>query len=699
MLTKRTVALVGLLVALCTFAVAADSPYRSFSISWDGKEYTSPDSYTATKVYSGEMLGCGALNDPIDFDIDEQGNFYLLDSGNNRVVITDSRMQMTGEISVLQDKDGNEDSLYKPSSIFVRGQTVYIADTGNERALKLDISGRILQTYTRPEVEMYAEEALIPLKILADADDNVYVIAQNVYQGIMVYQDDGTFTGYYGSPPVTVTLDLLVDKFWKNFMSEEQISGISKYVPIEYSSFTWDPAGYIYAVISNTQNYQEQLRKLNTRGNNIFPYTKNFGESETVYYDRATWTNNFVDVAVYGDNIYLLDAKWNRIYVYDSLGNRLACFGTIGEQKGSFKRASAICVSENGIFVLDRDNAVMTCFKPTRYGAAILEASALYRTGSYEEALEPWKTVLSMDVHNELAYNGIGEAYLQTEEYEKAVNCFRLSGNRERESVAFSYLRAEVLRQHIAPLTVLVLVLATLATLFSSRRILDRLKQWRQRRAQKESRFAFVRACRRTVKMVGNIMTKPIVHFQEIKFVRYSNWWLVLVILVLWILVKTIHRQAYSVRFSNFEFDEYNLLVQIGTTVLPYLLFCVTNWLVCSITDGEGKFREIATYTAISLVPYILSMLLVAMLSSVLVLEEAIFLHIVQAIGVGWSAILLFHGLRLLHNYSGGKTIFSVLLTICGIAVILIVLVLIFALIQQVVDFVSTIYAELIFRR
>ena len=41
----------------------------------------------------------------------------------------------------------------------------------------------------------------------------------------------------------------------------------------------------------------------------------------------------------------------------------------------------------------------------------------------------------------------------------------------------------------------------------------------------------------------------------------------------------------------------------------------------------------------------------------------------------------------------------SVLLTVCGIAIVLAILVLLFALAQQVISFVSTVYTEIMFRK
>ena len=94
--------------------------------------------------------------------------------------------------------------------------------------------------------------------------------------------------------------------------------------------------------------------------------------------------------------------------------------------------------------------------------------------------------------------------------------------------------------------------------------------------------------------------------------------------------------------------------------------------------DGSGKLKEIASVTAYALIPYIVSQAIRLILTQVLVAEEALFLTIVTAIGVIWSFILLFGGLYAIHQYSVSKTIANLLLTLFGMAVVVLIIILFF---------------------
>ena len=699
MYRKIAVCLTTLALAAAGLSVSAESPYRSYGVSQTGSEYAAPDVYTAVRAYSAADIGSEDLNAPADFTIDGDGNFYLLDAGNNRIVITDNQLRMTGEIRRLINDAGEEEYLSEPSSIFVTQEAIYVADTGNSRGLRLDRSGRILSEYTEPDDKMYTQPAFLPLKISADSQGNVYMIVENVYQGLVVFGNEGEFRGYYGSPPVTVTLKLLMDRFWKTVMSQEQRSELSQYVPIEYANMTIDSNDFVYAVISNTENHMQQVRKLNALGNNVLSNKDNFGETETIYYQRADWTNIFTDITVENGFLYVLDAKWERVYWLDQDGNRLGTFGTIGEQLGAFSSAVAIHVYDRTVYVMDKAHANITAFSLTEYGSCIYEATQLYRQGNYQEAITPWQKALAMNAHNELAYNGVGEALLKSGDYKGAIDCFRAGGNRERESVAFSYYRSDIIRKNVVPLLLVVLLLFSALVLLTSRHVLRRLKTARDKRRWPKKQGEFRQRLSQTVRMIGNVLVRPLESFQELKTKRYHSGLLVAIILLAWLLIKIFSRQCYGYRFNTYDPDDFSLLIQLAATIIPFLLFCVVNWAVCSIMDGESRFNEILTLTAIEVVPYTGSLLLTTLLSNLLTLDEAMFLQIISVVGIGWSLLLLFQGQRIQHNYTGGKTILAIFLTLCGMAVVLVLLLLIFSLFQQVFYFISTVYSELIFRR
>ena len=73
-------------------------------------------------------------------------------------------------------------------------------------------------------------------------------------------------------------------------------------------------------------------------------------------------------------------------------------------------------------------------------------------------------------------------------------------------------------------------------------------------------------------------------------------------------------------------------------------------------------------------------------------------MQIIKLIGVGWTVILLFSAIKSVHQYSFGKTVLAIVLTIGAMLIMLFLLVLLMSLIQQIFIFISTVYTELSYR-
>ena len=185
------------------------------------------------------------------------------------------------------------------------------------------------------------------------------------------------------------------------------------------------------------------------------------------------------------------------------------------------------------------------------------------------------------------------------------------------------------------------------------------------------------------LQIIGGVLRRPVSAYNELKYRRYTDRWLVLVILGLWFLIRILKRQFYGFRFNTQDTNDFSLLIQLATTVLPFLLFMIANWAVCALMDGEGRFGEITTFMSIALVPYLIFQLVAIGLSNVMVLSEGVFLTSFVGVGILWSLLLFFQGQRIVHNYSSGKTLGAILLSVCGVAII----------------FVETVYSEIMFRK
>lgn len=73
----------------------------------------------------------------------------------------------------------------------------------------------------------------------------VYILAENQYRGIFKLTREGKFVTFFGSKSVTVDAGLLLDMFWRNFMTDTQIANSRRYLPTEYSGMAIDRGLYL----------------------------------------------------------------------------------------------------------------------------------------------------------------------------------------------------------------------------------------------------------------------------------------------------------------------------------------------------------------------------------------------------------------------------------------------------------------------
>lgn len=552
---KRILAiLVMAAVLLSQGAVAfADAPYRSYVQTRWQVDAASPDSYLATGWFNAVTAGLDqSFLEPDDMQITDDGDIYILDTKNNRIVIINNKnaeeeyravkvidqfywasaetyMEPPAVIATPAPEEGDaaegegegegdateaaeqpetaeeapadeapadeapaevDPRIYTPlneaKGLFVKGEYIYIADSGNNRVIKINHDGEISMAFYRPLDKAYTSDTYKPKKVVVDNSDMVYVISETVFQGAVLFNPDGTFNCFFGSANVEVTLKLLNDRFWKKIMSKEQKDAKARYVPIEYDNFDIDDAGFIYTCTDFSNTNLEQIRKLNPLGKNIYPLgaTINFGDIQSIFYKQTSKVTKFVEVCVDEDDfIYAVDQERRRIYIFDQEGNTLMTFGTgSGAQFGTLEKPTGIDTYDGKVFVLDAMQGRVTIFEPTEYGETIIEAVKLFNDGLYQDALAPWSKVLALNCNYELAYVGMGEAMLKSEKYAEAVDYFRKGYAYEKESDAFEKLRDEVVRQNFGWIIVIVLIVMIALLVFTSKGFNAKLQEMKQRR-------------------------------------------------------------------------------------------------------------------------------------------------------------------------------------------------------------------------
>lgn len=485
-----------LLIAACaglvlssTLAVSASAieSYTPYSYDRWGEAVPSQVGYTAEYFVTGDDIdkdsgsSIGSLSNPSDMYISADDLMYIVDTGNNRIVVTDLDFNLIATIDTfnldnaegLEDFDPESDSGYfsetlkSPTGIFVDQYSgdIYIADTENSRVPKTDIDGNVSRVVTRPTNSLYSSDLTFnPSKVCVDKAGNIYVVVRSVTKGAVMYDDEGEFLGFYGANRVEATAEVILNAFVNTFRTEEQRSRVTNSTPVGFSNFDIDDEGFIYTVTESTTTTTDLVKKLSPEGENILSSLGvddvTWGDEPPTYYSIYSQSSSLIDIDI-GDNgeMNILDFAHGRVFQYDKLGNLMFIVGGSGEQLGLFRTVTAIESRGDKIYVADGRKNSITVFERTTFGEIVTNATNLYNDGYYAESYEPWLTVIKYDGNYRRAYIGVGNALLSNKQYKEAMDYFEISISRARYNRAFEGYRDELLEQYFTPAIIIIIVL------------------------------------------------------------------------------------------------------------------------------------------------------------------------------------------------------------------------------------------------
>lgn len=455
--------LLAVVMTVLAFPVDAGAlPYESYNYDyWENIVHTPAAYAPADTINSASMKLEKNMLNPQDMCVAGDGDLVIADTGNNRIIYLDANTHTVTKIIDHFDNNGVEDTFNAPTGICVsKKEELYIADRENRRIVVLNSKDELVRIVENPQSDVLdAGFVFKPLKVTVDYADRIYCIGQNMFQGLMVFEADGNFSGFFGTIPVTLSL---WEKFWKKVATKEERKNQQLYIATEFTGIDIDEDGFVYA--TNLDNYgQQAVRRLNPRGEDVIKKGRSGILSGDIQFGASgsySGASQIKDVVYRGHGIYsLLDSKRGRIFTYDHEGNMLYIFGGIGTQRGTFIQPVALEQWESNLLVLDATRSEIYRFSATEYGSLINEAVALRHDGDESQAVSLWARVLELDENNELANSGIGKAYLSAGDNEAAMKYLKIGMNRDYYSIAFKRYRSDILRAYLGPVLTGALVL------------------------------------------------------------------------------------------------------------------------------------------------------------------------------------------------------------------------------------------------
>lgn len=448
--------------SLCVFAY---TPYENYTFTPEGKRVYEPQAVTPVRIITGEDIGAGEISGLSDIYITES-KFYISDSGNNRIIVTDLNFNLIKIITSFNN-NGTIDTLNNPDGIFVTdNEELYICDYGNHRIVALDSDDNLKVLVDDLNTELLDDDFIfLPKSVVVDSAERIFVVAENVNQGIIELNAAGEFQNFFG--PIKVSKSWW-EIFKTMFSTAEQKEKMTVTVPTEYSNIDINSTGFVYGTVSvfDRENFDESIfiHKLNPIGNDILNrngYASPMGDvdyeidSET----KTPLTSKLIDIKSYEDAFYsVLDEEKGRVFTYNEQGYLLYVFGSLGDNLGQLTKPVALEVSNDNYYVADFEENHIVEYKLTEYGYNIKMAVLAEQALEYEQAEEYWNKVLLNTSKSYFAYNQIGTTALKNGNYEEAMQYLKIANNQANYSVAYSYLRDNLITDNFTLIAIIVIV-------------------------------------------------------------------------------------------------------------------------------------------------------------------------------------------------------------------------------------------------
>jgi hypothetical protein len=195
-----------------------------------------------------------------------------------------------------------------------------------------------------------------------------------------------------------------------------------------------------------------------------------------------------------------------------------------------------------------------------------------------------------------------------------------------------------------------------------------------------------------------HVILHPFDGFWDMKYEGKGKTRVALLILAIFVLNIILQKQFAGFLVNYNDPRTLNSLDDIKFTVLPFILFCIANWSITTLMEGEGRFKEIVMATGYALLPIVLINLPLTYASRFMTSEETPFYYLLNGFASIWFCYLLFVGIMTVHQYTATRTIFTLVLTVIAMGLVVFLGSLMFSMGLQMYYFVIDIYRELIFR-
>ena len=659
-------------------------PYETYTLGASNRIVLTQTAYVPYGILNKDI----SLSSPKDiYNFNEQ--MYIADTNNKRIVIIGK------DGSLIDTLEYNE--FLEPTGIFVNNDYIYVTDKSAKAIFVFNHDKSLYKKYTKPTESIFGKNTpFVPIKIAVNQSGLMYVIGEGSTNGVITINKYGEFMGFIGINSTTFSLR----KYLYNFF----VSGgsLARQTPSAPTNIAIGSNGNIYT--TNAKTVAESFKRLNISGSNTLG-------SDTYYPSEE-----ISDIAISDDNYTYICTVDGNIYEYDVNGKLLFKFNTLDTSNqnilGLTTRIDGIEIDNNGnIYALDSTKNNIQIYQRTAFVNVLHEAVDMYNDGKYLQSKELWEHVLKENNNFAFAHTALGWSYFKEDNYDAALNEFYLSKNYSGYSQVFWEIRNIYIQSYagwfILGLVALIVLIKVLKIVLyhnayadgNGKKIPMLIYNAKENYANKEHSKFTIKSVNllKELKYSFHILRHPSDACYGIKKQHKASYLSGIVILILFVITYLLNLYGAAFLF-RYHGSFTNVLGQIATILAIFALWCGSNYLIATLNDGEGWFKDIFITSCYCLLPYILIKLPLIPLSYCLTYNEQFIMSIANTITYAYCIILLFVSIGNIHNYSFKETIKNIVLTIIGMLIVAFTLLLVYMFMSQLIDFIISLIKEVFTR-
>ena len=166
----------------------------------------------------------------------------------------------------------------------------------------------------------------------------------------------------------------------------------------------------------------------------------------------------------------------------------------------------------------------------------------------------------------------------------------------------------------------------------------------------------------------------------------------------MFIAINVIYKYYSGFLYKTAIEGNYSVLSDVGTVLIAFLILIGCNYLICTINDGEGSFKQIYCAFVYCLTPYIIFQPIVFLLTHVLTINEEFLVKAPGQLIIAWIVVLIIITIKEINNITLKETAKVIALTFFAVLIVLLVVFVLYLLWSQVLDFIQAIGGEAVHR-